>query len=204
MSDKVEIDELGVLEAIPSVSRRKPMSKECLYFDADGQRKQAKARRQKVDYFTGDDDKIAMVGAIQNRNNTATIEVQSVDELKGIIDAYWEYIMQSYKDGHDIDPDWEGFCSYFGESRETLENWIRTNHKEFGHTLSVLKNDIASFKKYSALHGKIPPMSFAIDMNNNHGYVQNKNTVEINVTTPTLPDKNALLMEAQLLLENKT
>ena len=42
-------------------------------------------------------------------------------------------------------------------------------------TIKRFKTNIAAYKKQLAFSGKIPPIVFATDFNNNHGYTQQQN-----------------------------
>ena len=101
------------------------------------------------------------------------------ESFLNVIEEYFDYIDTIYSDtGVDLIPDVEGFCSFAGISRDTLHDWQRSRGPEFSDIIIRLKNTIAGYKKQLAQKGKIPPIVFAMDMNNNHGYVQ-QNTVRI-------------------------
>lgn len=73
------------------------------------------------------------------------------------------------------------FCSFAGISRETLNNWETARPGAYSDTIKRLKTSIAAFKKQLAFAGKIPPIVFATDMNNNHGYTQAAQKIDLNV-----------------------
>jgi hypothetical protein len=97
---------------------------------------------------------------------------ESLSDFKEVILSYFDYIADSNEAGAKLIPDIEGFCCYAGICRDTLNDWEHTRQGEYSDTIKTLKNAIASFKKQLALKGKIPPIVFATDFNNNHGYTQ--------------------------------
>ena len=52
---------------------------------------------------------------------------------------------------------------------------------EFSDTLKSAFNAIAAVKKQLAMFGKIPPIVFATDFNNNHGYTQAAQKIDLNI-----------------------
>ncbi len=104
---------------------------------------------------------------------------EDIREFKAVIIDYFDYIADSNDVGAKLIPDIEGFCTYAGICRDTLNDWERTRPGEFSDTIKIFKNCVAAFKKQLALNGKIPPIVFATDFNNNHGYTQRQ---ELSVT----------------------
>ena len=78
-------------------------------------------------------------------------------------------------------PDIEGFCAFAGISRETLNNWETARPGAYSDTIKIFKNTIAAYKKQLAFNGEIPPIVFATDFNNNHGYTQAAQKIDLNV-----------------------
>lgn len=105
-----------------------------------------------------------------------------IQDFRAIIVSYFDYITDSNNDGAKLIPDIEGFCCYAGICRDTLNDWEHTRNPEFVETIRAFKNAVASYKKQLALKGKIPPIVFATDFNNNHGYTQKQ---EINISANT-------------------
>jgi hypothetical protein len=104
---------------------------------------------------------------------------ETVDEFYSIVDAYYQYIQDANIDKVKLIPDIEGLCSYMGISRETLNTWEHTRNARYSDAIKIVKNQIAFFKKQMALKGKIPPIVFATDFNNNHGYTQKQEVTVI-------------------------
>ena len=109
-----------------------------------------------------------------------------LDEFLGMCDAYWELMKRYNDDGIKLIPDVESFCAFSGVDRDTLMSWGNGNSdKEEGFTVAVKTNwnMMAACKKQLAFNGKIPPLVFATDFNNNHGYTQKQETT-ITVRNP--------------------
>ena len=102
---------------------------------------------------------------------------ETVEELQGAIQAFWEYIIEVNMEKTRIIPDVEGVCTFLSIGRYTLTQWEREDFRGFAPTIRELKNNLAYCKKQLALNGKIPPLVFAIDFNNNHGYTQRQEVV---------------------------
>jgi hypothetical protein len=112
-----------------------------------------------------------------------TYKYEDIQEFRAEITSYFDYIADSNNIGAKLIPDIEGFCCYAGICRDTLNDWEHTRNPEFIEVIRAFKNAVASYKKQLALKGKIPPIVFATDFNNNHGYTQKQ---EINLTTPNM------------------
>ena len=108
-------------------------------------------------------------------------KLETVEEFREVAERYINYIKDRALDGVRLVPDIEGFCAFAGISRETLNNWETARPGAYSDTIKRLKTSIAAFKKQLAFAGKIPPIVFATDMNNNHGYTQAAQKIDLNV-----------------------
>ncbi|MCM1217195.1 MAG: DNA-packaging protein [Lachnospiraceae bacterium] len=97
---------------------------------------------------------------------------ETVEQLQDGIEKYIDYIATQNAAGVALIPDVEGLALFLGVSRSTLYEWQNARPGEFSDTLKRAFNAIAAVKKQLALAGKIPPIVFATDFNNNHGYIQ--------------------------------
>jgi hypothetical protein len=111
-----------------------------------------------------------------------------------VVTRYIDYIESKAAEGARLIPDIEGFCCFAGISRDTLNDWERTRPGEYSDTIKRFKTSVAAYKKQLALNGKIPPIVFATDFNNNHGYIQ-QHTLEVQATKKLeeLPDKSDIV-----------
>ena len=145
------------------------------------------------------DEMIALCDmAIQNIQAYATNEMEGrprkYETVESFIEAakgYLEYIKDANVDGVRIIPDVEGLCGYMGIARSTLFDWQTRRSVRYSDAIKSVLNFMAGFKKQLALKGKIPPVTFATDFNNNHGYTQ-KQEVVVTPNTPlgeTPPEK---------------
>ena len=100
---------------------------------------------------------------------------ETIEELQEGIKKYLVYIAEKNAAGVALIPDVEGLALFLGVSRSTLYEWQNSRPGEFSDTLKRTLNAIAAAKKQLALMGKIPPLVFATDFNNNHGYTQQQN-----------------------------
>ena len=107
--------------------------------------------------------------------------METVEEFREIAENYINYIKERALQGVRLIPDVEGFCSFAGISRDTLNDWERTRPGVYSDTIKILKNNIAAYKKQLAFNGEIPPIVFATDFNNNHGYTQAAQKIDLNV-----------------------
>jgi hypothetical protein len=170
------------------------MSEELSKRDAKGVRKQVyKRHKEGVDYLPIQaDETTAMIDIMKKPFLCADIrerrKYKELPKFKEVIIQYFDYIADSNTAGAKLLPDIEGFCAYAGICRDTLNDWERTRPGEFSETIKTLKNAIASFKKQLALKGKIPPIVFATDFNNNHGYTQKQEIALSPVKNPSEPD----------------
>lgn len=98
---------------------------------------------------------------------------ETVDEFYDVVEQYIQYIIDANVDGVRLIPDVEGLASFMGISRDTLNRWENVDRLgEYSDAIKMVKNQFAYAKKQLALRGKIPPIVFATDFNNNHGYTQ--------------------------------
>jgi hypothetical protein len=160
-----------------------------------------------IDYTPVEPDEMrAIIGLATNhlKRGGRPPVFSGLEELQGAIQAYWDYISTQNDQGIKLIPDVEGLCCYIGISRETLNKWENANYQGFGDTIKASKNAIAACKKQLALHGKIPPIVFATDFNNNHGYVQ-KQSLEVTANNPMGAEQNQKALEdtitASIVLE---
>lgn len=93
---------------------------------------------------------------------------------------YFENIVTANQEGVTIIPDIEDFCVFAHISRPVFLKYRRSDDAEMAEVASNIATAIASCKKQNAYAGLINPISFAMDMNNNHDYVQSKTETTIN------------------------
>lgn len=93
---------------------------------------------------------------------------------------YFANIMDSNESGITIIPDIEDFCVFAHISRPVFLRYRRSDDSEMAEVANNIATAIASCKKQNAYAGLINPISFAMDMNNNHDYVQSKTETTIN------------------------
>lgn len=120
---------------------------------------------------------------------------EDLREFVDVVGRYIDYIESKAADGVRLIPDIEGFCAFAGISRDTLNDWERTRPGEYSDTIKRFKTGIAAYKKQLAFAGKIPAIVFATDFNNNHGYTQAPQRIDLNVGRQgaELPDKADIL-----------
>lgn len=122
---------------------------------------------------------------------------ETVGEFKEIVRGYINYIRDANIDKVKLIPDIEGLCAYMGIDRVTLLDWENHRDSVYSNTIKSVKNQLAFFKKQLALKGKIPPIVFATDFNNNHGYVQ-KQEISIPQINPLGPGSDAATIQKQI------
>lgn len=93
---------------------------------------------------------------------------------------YFENIVDANSDGITIIPDVEDFCTFAKISRWRFMGYRKSDDLEMNEVANNIATAIAACKKQSAFAGLINPISFAMDMNNNHDYVQVKTETTIN------------------------
>ena len=113
----------------------------------------------------------------------------------------WETdIVERIQKGEEIIPDAEGMCSALGISMQKMKSWRKGDEGDaFRNVIEVELNRIAAVKNQLALKGAIPPIIWATQMNNVHGYTQAKN-VEIEVTQKRTPESAETLINSAKLL----
>ena len=99
-------------------------------------------------------------GEVQNKGGRPR-KLETVEEFTEVAEKYILYIKDRAAEGVRLVPDVEGFCSFAGISRETLNNWETARPGAYSDTIKRLKTSIAAFKKQLAFAGKIPPIVFA-------------------------------------------
>ncbi len=102
--------------------------------------------------------------------------------------AYFEYLSQvnaGRESEKAVIADVESWSAFLGLTRQSIFRYEQRS-EEWKDTIQLFKNAIATYKKQMALHYKIPPMVFAFDMANNHGYI---NTSEFKVEVAAVPTK---------------
>ena len=104
------------------------------------------------------------------------------ETLYDIAQEYFENIVESNENGITIIPDIEDFCTFAHISRPVFLKYRRSDDPDMAEVANNIATAIASCKKQNAFAGLINPISFAMDMNNNHDYVQAKTETTINST----------------------
>lgn len=123
---------------------------------------------------------------------------------------YFENIMTANDEGVTIIPDIEDFCVFANISRTTFMRYRRSDDVEMAEVANNIATAIASCKKQNAYAGLINPISFAMDMNNNHDYVQSrtettiKSTISLQQVETNIADiANRLPVEDIAMIEEK-
>lgn len=102
------------------------------------------------------------------------------ETLYEVAQAYFENIVESNENGVTIVPDIEDFCAFAHISRPVFLNYRRSDDPDMAEVANNISTAIASVKKQNAYAGLINPIAFAMDMNNNHDYVQSRTETTIN------------------------
>lgn len=182
-------------EQATTQKKRKPATQ---YRDERGVRKQTYRRfKEGVDYLPVEPNEMVAMYKIAKdnvkRDSGRPAIFNTVEQLQDAISEYWEYLIFQTQKGSALLPDVEGLAAFLHISRETINEWERSNYNGFSATIKSVKNDIAACKKQLALGGKIPPIVFATDFNNNHGYTQKQELVVTpNNPLGEIPDQKAL------------
>ena len=92
---------------------------------------------------------------------------------------YFENIVETNSQGVTIVPDVEDFCAFANIPRGRFLAYRRSDDPEMAEAANNISTVIASCKKQNAFAGLINPVAFAMDMNNNHDYVQAKTETTI-------------------------
>lgn len=116
---------------------------------------------------------------------------ETVEQLQEGIERYIDYINAQNAAGVALIPDVEGLALFLGVSRSTLYDWQNSRPGEFSDTLKRALNAIAAAQKQLGYKGKIPPLILAMNFNNNHGYTQAPQKIEITTghKLDALPEK---------------
>jgi hypothetical protein len=158
--------------------------------DEKGVRKQVYKRGKNLPAITGEETE-ALMNVMKQQFTPETYrksyKYEDIEDFRAKIVEYFDYITESNHAGAKLIPDIEGFCCYAGICRDTLNDWEHRRDPNFRETIRAFKNAVASYKKQLALKGKIPPIVFATDFNNNHGYTQ-KQEVSIHATNQLQPN----------------
>lgn len=93
---------------------------------------------------------------------------------------YFENIVEANENGVTIIPDIEDFCTFAHISRVTFMKYRRSDDADMADLANNISTAIASCKKQNAYGGLINPIAFAMDMNNNHDYVQSRTETTFN------------------------
>ena len=93
---------------------------------------------------------------------------------------YFENILEANENGVTIIPDIEDFCLFAHISRAVFLSYRKSDNVEMADVANYIATAIAGCKKQNAYAGLINPIAFAMDMNNNHDYVQSKTETTIN------------------------
>ena len=141
-------------------------------------------------------------GEVRNKSGRPK-KLATVEEFVEVAEKYILYIRDRAADGVRLIPDIEGFCSFAGISRDSLNDWERTRPGEYSDTIKRFKTGIAAYKKQLAFTGKIPAIVFATDFNNNHGYTQAPQKIDLNVGRQgaELPGKEEIIKRLPVAME---
>lgn len=179
--------------------------------DERGVKKQAYRRfKEGVDYDPTDEQETAVLcnmflkgflgieeteeGEEVRRKPGRPRKYETLGEFMQAAENYIKYIKEQAADGVQLIPDIEGFCSFIGISRDTLNDWERTRPGEYSDAIKSFKTGIAAYKKQLAYKNKIPALVFATDFNNNHGYIQQtKLEIQAGRKLDALPEKADIL-----------
>ena len=93
---------------------------------------------------------------------------------------YFENIVEANENDVTIIPDLEDFCTFAKISRPVFLKYRRSDDADMSEVANNIATAIASCKKQNAYGGLISPLAFAMDMNNNHDYVQARQETTIN------------------------
>lgn len=115
-------------------------------------------------------------------HNTAHVKrvTYTAESLLEKAREYFENIVEANENNISIIPDIEDFCMFANISRDIFLRMRKSEDSDLQYVASNIANAIANCKKQSALQGTLNPTIFAIDMNNNHGYVQAKTELTVN------------------------
>ncbi len=148
-----------------------------------------------------------LTGAIlQNRATNSGVrerKYSSGAELAGVIDAYFHGVFQEQEKGSEVIPDIEPMADFLGVTRDTIMRWVRgEDNMEFVAPLRIAMNEIASLKKQRAMTDKVNGLVYLSDMQNNHGYISNQKSADVNINVRMrheLPSVEQLTEQMRLL-----
>ena len=125
-----------------------------------------------------------VTGAIlKNRSRNPGIREREFNcgaELAGAIDAYWQGLFIDQERGADVMPDVEALADFLGITRDTLLRWGRgEDNLEFVPPIQLAMSEIATAKKQRAFSDKVNGLVYLNDMQNNHGYLANQKSGEV-------------------------
>lgn len=103
----------------------------------------------------------------------------NAESLARRAEEYFQDIYHKNVDGCPIIPDIEDFCIFANMSRQTYFEYLHGTDLKMSEICSRINSCLALCKKQLAFDGHINPTVFAIDFNNNHGYIQQKSQIEI-------------------------
>lgn len=132
---------------------------------------------------------------------------EDINEFITKSQEYFNYIFDTNKrSDSDIKliPDVEGYASYLGITRETLNQWEKTRLNGFSDVIKIVKNQIAGYKKQLGLNNKINPVVLATDFNNNHHYTQQQKvemTVRPQIEADRTPEEIAQEIEENIPID---
>jgi hypothetical protein len=125
------------------------------------------------------------------RTNRAP-KYDTIEELHETIEAYWNKLENEALKNNPMIPDVENFCLFAMISRSTFIKWKTPGIKSEAFREEVLRFEtaIAAYKKQLMFRGEIPPVPALADLNNNHGYTNQTQTIrhEVIKELPTVED----------------
>lgn len=109
---------------------------------------------------------------IDNRRRTKV--TYTADSLYEKAREYFENIVEANEKEVTIIPDVEDFCTFAKISRLMFMKYRRSDDVEMAEVANNISTAIAACKKQNAYGGLMSPLAFAMDMNNNHDYIQQR------------------------------
>lgn len=114
------------------------------------------------------------------------------DTLAAKAVEYFKDIYDKNSHGIPIIPDIEDFCMFCGMSRRYYYDLINGSEIRLANLCQEINTALATCKKQLAFDGHINPTIFAIDMNNNHDYVQAKQQIEMRTSNLNIEAKESI------------
>ena len=105
---------------------------------------------------------------------------------------YFRDIYQKNSNNIPIIPDIEDFCLYCGMSRRYYLDLLHGSEIKIAQLCERINTALATCKKQLAFDGHINPTVFAIDMNNNHDYVQARQQIEMKSTNLNIEARDSI------------